>query len=606
MKGVLLLLFLCLCLSFAVVEARSGAPSKAIPDVICVPTGFHSIQAAINAANLGDTVFVYNGTYYENVVVNKTVTLLGQNQNNTIIDGNKTSTSVIYVTADNVQISGFTVQNGGIDGSGIYLENSLNSVINGNRVTNNGLCGVFLYYSEGCIVSNNNANNNENGIVIDASGNCSVIGNDLTHNYFGLSLLDTGTNILRHNTMSSNQYNFRVTGLTVADFIHDIDFSNTVDGRPIGYYVNRRDLRVSRDVGFVGIVNSTNITVEDLSLTHNMWGVLFAYTTDSTIKNVNVSKNSHGIRLQHSEGCLVSGNDANNNTNCGIVAAYSSDCTITNNNASNTKNAIYLLDSQDCIISKNNASNNINVGIWLEQSSDCILSGNYLNNNYCGICLRSSNYNNIYHNNLIQNTEEVYYSDSSNIWDNGYEGNYWGQYGDTDVNEDGIVDTPYIIDENNQDNYPLMGMFTDFNILNASLMFQVTTICNSTVSNLNFEIVYDDEPKKMISFDVSGPNNTVGFCRIMFPRALIEGPYIVRVDEREVAVKELPISNATHAFLNFKYSHSTHHVTIIQALSSTPITLESITIALILLVFVTIALALFSRKRKKKMLEKDS
>ena len=51
------------------------------------PEDFTSIQDAINASIDGDTVFVYNGTYYENVGVGKTINLTGENRDTTIIDG---------------------------------------------------------------------------------------------------------------------------------------------------------------------------------------------------------------------------------------------------------------------------------------------------------------------------------------------------------------------------------------------------------------------------------------------------------------------------------------------------------------------------------------
>jgi len=78
----------------------------------------------------------------------------------------------------------------------------------------------------------------------------------------------------------------------------------------------------------------------------------------------------------------------------------------------------------------------------------------------------SSN-NSVFHNNFIDNAVQVYSSASTNVWDNGYPsgGNYWSDYNGTDLysgvyqNEpgsDGIGDTPYVIDENNVDNYPLI------------------------------------------------------------------------------------------------------------------------------------------------------
>jgi len=75
------------------------------------PADFHTIQEAINAANPGDTLNVYNGTYYENVRVNKTLSLIGQNRNTTIINGSQTG-DVVHVTNNKVVISGFTIQRG--------------------------------------------------------------------------------------------------------------------------------------------------------------------------------------------------------------------------------------------------------------------------------------------------------------------------------------------------------------------------------------------------------------------------------------------------------------------------------------------------------------
>jgi len=69
--------------------------------------------------------------------------------------------------------------------------------------------------------------------------------------------------------------------------------------------------------------------------------------------------------------------------------------------------------------------------------------------------------NMIFHNNLINNTNQIRLSHSGSTWDNDYPsgGNYLSDYNGTDSDGDGIGDSPYIIDENNQDNYPLMEPF---------------------------------------------------------------------------------------------------------------------------------------------------
>jgi len=64
------------------------SPAKVLPATIIVPDIYPTIQAAINAASAGDTIYVRNGTYYENVVVNKTISLIGENKNTTVVDRN--------------------------------------------------------------------------------------------------------------------------------------------------------------------------------------------------------------------------------------------------------------------------------------------------------------------------------------------------------------------------------------------------------------------------------------------------------------------------------------------------------------------------------------
>ena len=71
------------------------------------PNNYTKIQDAINDSSDGDTVIVYNGTYYENVVVDKSISLIGEDRDTTIIDGNE-SGNVIEISANHVNILCFT------------------------------------------------------------------------------------------------------------------------------------------------------------------------------------------------------------------------------------------------------------------------------------------------------------------------------------------------------------------------------------------------------------------------------------------------------------------------------------------------------------------
>jgi parallel beta-helix repeat protein len=162
--------------------------------------------------------------------------------------------------------------------------------------------------------------------------------------------------------------------------------------------------------------------------------------------------------------------------------------------------------AKNCNILGNTIKNNF-YGIYLTDSSDNTISANNIRNCYFGIELDSSSNNRIYHNNFIDNTYQVSQYASTNIWDDGYPsgGNYWSDYNSTDVyrgiyqNEtgsDGIGDTPYVIDGNNQDNYPLISPYPqgDYNhdgVVNMTDAEMVQTAWQSIEGDLNYNPYVD-------------------------------------------------------------------------------------------------------------------
>jgi hypothetical protein len=166
----------------------------------------------------------------------------------------------------------------------------------------------------------------------------------------------------------------------------------------------------------------------------------------------------------------------------------------------------------------------------------------------------------------------------------------WRDYLEPDSDEDGVGETPYTIDEKNQDNHPLMGMFNDFNIAWEEENHHVYVISNSTVSDFDFNVTYEPGIRRAIVFDVGGEDGAVGFCRVMIPTALISDSYTVIVDGKEIDATVLEISNTTHTYLYFTYSTGTKQVLIIPETTSPLI--------LLLLLIYTISVVASSRKKR--------
>jgi len=452
MNKTVLTSFTILCLLSTVFLMECKVSVKAVPE-LCV----HNVDAGLNYATIqeaidanetldGHTIFVEVGTYYEHVVVNKSLSLIGQNASTTIIDGNGTAI-VVHVTANNVNISGFIIRNSGEDGysdGGIWLDHSSGNNISNNVMTNNeyGIylrhsngnilafnkvsssynVGIELWYSSNNTLTANNVSNNEHGIFLQASSNNSLMGNIISSNkYYGIELNGSSNNTLSYNIASNNKYNFCDYGPFSKNYDNFVDITNTVDGKPIYYLIGVSDAIYDAETkaGIFYLINCNNVTVKDVTLTQNVYGFNLWNTRKSRIEGVTASNNAEGIHLHYSDDNIIVGNNLSNNFRAGIMLYYSNNNTVKNNRIAD---------------------------------------------NILGLELVDSRWNAIYHNNFIDNGA---FCDGRNFWDDGYPsgGNHWSDYSSVDLysgcyqNETGhdwIGDTPYVIDENNQDNYPLM------------------------------------------------------------------------------------------------------------------------------------------------------
>jgi parallel beta-helix repeat protein len=162
---------------------------------------YTSIRAAVNAANAGDTIYIYSGIYNEQVMINKSINLQGENNQNTIIKGTGASLSGIYITTNYVNVSNLKVENFGF---GIYLYSISNNIIASNTVANCSWDGIYLYSSSNNIITSNIvANSNDRGILFYSSSNNNITSNTVANCSSGIYLYSSSNNKILYNAISS-------------------------------------------------------------------------------------------------------------------------------------------------------------------------------------------------------------------------------------------------------------------------------------------------------------------------------------------------------------------------------------------------------------------
>ena len=162
-----------------------------------------SIQDTVDAANSGDTIIVHAGTYTENVDVDKQLTIRSEDGSaSTIVQASHLYDDIFDVTANYVEISGFTVS--GTTHSGIQLNSANHCAISDNTASNNGH-GIDLRSSSYNELTDNTISNNDWGITLDSSIGNTLTGNTVSNSgYAGIYLDSSIGNTLTGNTANSN------------------------------------------------------------------------------------------------------------------------------------------------------------------------------------------------------------------------------------------------------------------------------------------------------------------------------------------------------------------------------------------------------------------
>jgi len=196
---------------------------------------YQNITNALEHASDNDTIHVYSGTYREHVLVNKSVSIIGENKTTTILDGGGQNRTIINVIKPYVTIAGFTIQNAADDNLayGISVSKTENVTIRNNIIAT-GRYGILLHLSSHCRVYANNVSDSYycgiglQGTPSQGARNNTFIGNSIIDNQVGISLNQSSNNIVSWNSIVTNDYGIHF-GLSVESnrFYHNSLINNT-------------------------------------------------------------------------------------------------------------------------------------------------------------------------------------------------------------------------------------------------------------------------------------------------------------------------------------------------------------------------------------------
>lgn len=339
----------------------------------------------------------------------------------------------IYFLTDDIEIT---------SGDGIRVEKD-NIIIDGKShlIISTSASGIDASFREGVEISDIRIQGFNSGISISESSGIVVNRNEVV-DCWECGIFLGGSNI----EITENK--FIGCGLYVYGSCDNVAIKgNTVNGKPLFFLKKKSNKKIRNvDIGQLILVNCKNIVVEDLKIVNTSIGVQLAETKNSVVRNNELMDNYYGIILQRSFENTIEQNILENNDFA--ICFQSSQKNIINDNRIRHNGRGISIRRDISIISVGELSRDNN-----------IISSNTIEHNELGLEVFSSSGNRVYHNNFISNRNQVSVEDSANVWDDGFKGNYWSDYLGSDSDGNGVGDSPYFIDENNIDNYPLMPPF---------------------------------------------------------------------------------------------------------------------------------------------------
>lgn len=359
---------------------------------------FIRIQDAINASSDGDTVFVYNGFYNENLMVSKPLILQGEDRDTTII----VNDHGVIVDAYWVTIKGFTITSG--VANCIYLISSSYNTITGN-ILRDTYCGIRLV----------------------SSANNTITGNILIDNRDGIYLAESNNIIIKDNEFHSN--GIIINGINLESWNSHSIVNNRANDQMIRYYKNTKDIVVPSDTAQVILANCTGFTIQNLALSDFNIGIQLGFSARNMILENTITFNKgNGISLYFSSSNIISQNNITSKEGLGIILENSSDNMISENSitSDNFFIGMILATSSDNSITGNIITGgNASFGILLAETVNNLVSRNHINSEV-GLFIISSTYSTIKENNFMghRQAQANQFDSYSNTWS----ANYWNDW----------------------------------------------------------------------------------------------------------------------------------------------------------------------------------
>jgi parallel beta-helix repeat protein len=192
------------------------------------PGEYTSIQSAIDAAEDNDTILVTSGNYYENIEINKPLTISGAGSSNTHIIGNNANKNTVKIISNNVVLSGFSIDN--TKGKNnhykcILIQSAQECSISDNLIKN-GEDGIYLLSANYIIIDNNVIQDSNNKAIKLSSSNDNAINkNTIQSNGDGIYVISSNSNEIFENDILSNNYGVYIQNSN-SNYIYKNDFDD--------------------------------------------------------------------------------------------------------------------------------------------------------------------------------------------------------------------------------------------------------------------------------------------------------------------------------------------------------------------------------------------